>query len=112
MKRLEKLGISPTPWKIDKCSNGWIVVRDAKGKYAATPDGDEETEAISNARLIVIAPELYECLREAIIGMCHDCPNCTGYPEYNCKNKECDCFPARWRAVLTNAAGENTNYRK
>lgn len=59
MKKLEELGISLTPWEIGRCSDGWNIVRDAKGKYAATPDGDEETEAISNARLIAAAPKLY-----------------------------------------------------
>ena len=62
MKTLEQLGISPAPWEIDKGPDGWIIVLDAKGRYAATPDGYEETEAISNASLIAAAPDLYEAL--------------------------------------------------
>ena len=62
MKTLEQLGISPATWEIDNWSECWLIVRDAKGRYAATPDGDEETEAIPNAHLIAAAPELYEAL--------------------------------------------------
>lgn len=66
MKTLSELKISPTPWKVDKDTNGWYIVRDAKGKYAATPDGDKETEAISNARLFVAAPNMYQKAYELI----------------------------------------------
>ena len=66
MKTLEQLGISPAPWEIDNWSECWLIVRDAKGRYAATPDGDEETEAIPNAHLIAAAPDLYDALYDVI----------------------------------------------
>ena len=66
MKTLEQLGISPAPWEIDNWSECWLIVRDAKGRYAATPDGDEETEAIPNAHLIAAAPKLYAACYEML----------------------------------------------
>lgn len=105
MLKLSELKISPTPWKVDKDTNGWYIVRDAKGKYAATPDGDKETEAISNARLFVAAPELYDCLREAVIEMCHS-HSCCG-TEDECNGLDGRCFVQRWRKALAKAAGED-----
>ena len=60
MKTLEQLGISPAPWRVDNSVEDGVIVRDAKGKWAAAPDG----KALSNARLIAAAPKLYEvCYR-------------------------------------------------
>ena len=103
MKKLEELGISPTPWEIGRCSNGWNIVLDAKGKYAATPDGDEETEAISNARLIKAAPRLYECLKEAVEDKCHFC-----VADEDERRELCDqCIVADWKDALAEASGES-----
>lgn len=98
MRKLSELGISPAPWKIGKDSSGWIIVRDARGMYAATPDGDEKTEAISNARLIAAAPKLYQALykitKEQECG--RDCSKC----------KNDGCVIQECRAALAEAAGE------
>ena len=66
MKTLEQLGISPSPWEIDNWSERWLIVRDEKRRYVATPDGDEETEVISNASLIAAAPKLYAACYEML----------------------------------------------
>ena len=76
MKKLEELGISPSPWKIGSDSGGWIIVKDAKGIYSAIPDGDEETEAIANAHLIAAAPELYYALQSLVEYIDRECIPC------------------------------------
>lgn len=106
MKTLEQLGISQAPWSVDNHNN----IRTGDGHtLAATIVSDsychDRTE--NDALIIASAPELYEALREAIIEICHDCPNCGAYPKYKCKNQDCKCFSAKWRAALAKAAGES-----
>ena len=101
MKKLEELGISPTPWNAQHNGMAGIsyVVSDAreiKICNACKP----------NALIIKAAPEMYECLREAVVEVCHECPHCGQYPSYECNDKACQCFPNKWRAVLAKAAGE------
>lgn len=113
MKKLEELGVSPAPWKIDNGSDGWSIVRDAKGMYAATPDGDEETEAVSNSRLIAAAPELYDALQQIMQcwgasvfdegGMACDTPLYCKHA--GCGHKTCPVF-LRAKDALAKAAGE------
>lgn len=66
MKRLDELGISPTPWAV----NGhWVDFKDGR----ALPFGDT-SEGCANARLFAAAPDLYECLCEAIEHVCYTSP--------------------------------------
>ena len=118
MKTLEQLGISPTPWK----QGEWDPYREDSIIFCnyhrknGTPSSRiiascnaafSSEQARIDAHLIAAAPDLYEALREAIIEMCHDCPNCGAYPKYACKDQDCKCFPAKWRAALAKAAGES-----
>lgn len=110
MKRLEELGISPAPWRVSDAQHYWVD--DTNGKMVCDGltfrgnDENADAEERANARLIAAAPELYECLREAVLEMCHECLSCGGYPSYKCKDPNDRCFLAKWRAALAEAAGE------
>lgn len=58
-----------------------------------------------NEMLRSVNKELYDCLREAVIEMCHNFECCGPYPEYTCNGSK-DCFVKRWRSALARAAGE------
>lgn len=105
MKKLSELDISPAPWRIVDSyqfpeGGEWVsVIKASNNKTVSVP-------TYYNARLIAAAPELYECLREAVLEMCHECLSCGGYPSYECKGPNDRCFLAKWRAALAEAAGE------
>lgn len=109
MKKLEELGISPAPWKhipADEYTHAGID--DANGNGVGETyqvGGEDETAENANARLIAASPELYECLHEAVVGICHNFECCGPHPEYACNGSK-DCFVKRWRAALAKAAGE------
>lgn len=103
MKRLEELGISPAPWSADLSIEDDAWVEDRKGNDILRLSRCER----KNARLIAAAPELYECLRESVIEMCHYCPSCGGHPDYACRAEDGKCFVKCWRATLAEAAGES-----
>lgn len=98
MKKLSELKISPAPWKL--CRDGEIV----HGNGYSLTDGDGCFVLKSDARLIAAAPELYECLREAVIETCHNFKCCGPAPEYACNGSK-DCFVKRWRSALNKAKG-------
>ena len=104
MKRLEELGISPAPWTVSPRDN--TIVTTHNGYRVAAGCCERYDGGRENARLIAAAPKLFECLREAVLEMCHECLSCGGYPSYECKDPNDRCFLAKWRAALAEAAGE------
>lgn len=102
MKKLEELAISRAPWMVSTNDDTMVTV---KGGYRVAAGCCERYDGgVGNARLIASAPELYECLREAVVEMCHG-HACCGM-EYECNGVDGDCFIKRWRAALAKAAGE------
>lgn len=102
MKKLEELGASPAPWEQDdESALPEIICHLQSGiRYqVAVPyiHSDEETDA--NTRLICAAPELYECLYEAVEFHCSKCP------AHGCGCNR-DCLFHKWRLALSKASGE------
>ena len=116
MKNLEELGISPAPWKVvpyGESTNSKVAthgdVEFANGESAFMKDGGVNLQKIADTRLVAAAPELYECLREAVIGMCHDCDN---YEDDGCVNTAGACYVQRWRKALAEAIEIKRKERK
>jgi len=86
MRTIDELGISPTPWESHK---QFVIANDDGSVIAATN--------IRDARLIAAAPELYECLCEAIHQTCLYC-------KYK-KCKECKVVN-KWKDAIAKAGGE------
>lgn len=111
MKTLEELGISPAPWRkaVNNYGMGENIIWDARSKRVEHSGIDScfsfENQT-ANHNMMVAAPELYECLREAVIEMCHGHACCGSAPEYKCNGVDGDCFVKRWRSALAKAAGE------
>ena len=110
MKTLEQLGISPAPWSIDYDYDDGVPYRvnctrprGLSNRVFDDCDGILDADAL----LIAAAPELYKSLREAIIEICHDCPDCDVNSDYKCSNQNCVGQAALWRAALAKASGES-----
>lgn len=116
MKSIEELNISPWPWKVRHENHGSFVTSDGGSQSVAFcaeescfKDGKvTRTPRKRNARLISAAPEMYECLREAVN---ESCKMCYSYKfDDQCHlSKHDSCFIQRWRAALAKAAGEEAN---
>ena len=64
MKTLEQLGISPTPWNIEK-NTGVLCAKSERYKHPIVDDcGNFENN--NDKRLIAAAPELYEACYEML----------------------------------------------
>ena len=112
MKRLDELGVSPAPWKVGEdydycfvfdgkedraiCAIQWAGTRDENGH-------SEDSAKRANARLIAAAPDLYECLREAVISRCGG--RCAWSNGWECQFLDEMCEVQRWRKALEKAGG-------
>ena len=94
MKTLEELGISPTPWSVDLHT---VVANDG----CQLIDYDLAFYREEDAELVSASPEMYECLREAVLLKCSGCASDAG--------DKClwqgECFAKKWRAALEKAGG-------
>lgn len=106
MKKLEELGISPVPWNVENTN---------ADKFKHVLDRNNMVVVLSavktDSALISAAPELYRCLREAVVENCHDCGNLDNemsayQDDFVCNNDK--CFVKKWRDTLAKAAGEET----
>lgn len=110
MKTLEQLGASPAPWEV-AMDDIAMVFSGSQYPSLSTPHIcevdiiDDPERKCNDIKLIAAAPELYKCLHEAVVGICHNFECCGPYPEYACNGSK-DCFVKHWRAALAKAAGE------
>lgn len=100
MKPIDELGISLSPWV--KYGD---IVEDAEGNVIFNAYDDSDFQ---NAHLIAAAPEMYECLREAVNESCKMCYS-RKFDDQCRLSKHDSCFIQRWRAVIAKAAGEEAN---
>lgn len=101
MRPLDDLDISPPPWEAERWQSSddfGCDIRCDSGSIAemnSLKPGDE--------LLIKSAPELYECLHEAVIEFCHNFSCCGDAPGYACNGD--GCFVTKWRDALARASG-------
>lgn len=103
--------ISPTPWVIIKTPRGneihdghcLIAFCPSKGVY--TNEGMYCPPFRENSFIMRAAPEMYECLLEAVEDKCRKC-KASWYGEcVTADGKDCEMV-AKWKSVLAKAAGE------
>lgn len=116
MKTLDELGIAPAPWSVrdilpigqgrDDVTGKWLVDGDGND-LVMDIDGNSIEEITATANLISAAPELYQCLHEAVIAFCLD-RSCSRHRNGEvCIHPDVGCPAYQWRAVLDKAAGES-----
>ena len=107
MKPIAKLNISPFPWR----PYGWKgqfgqrcwTVESSRQTTVCELNRNEDTHP--DACLLAAAPDMYECLLEAVEDKCRKC-KASWYGEcVTADGKDCEMV-ARWKSVLANAAGE------
>ena len=105
MKRLEELDISPAPWQAtcnDAETTTWVFSR-ATTADVATMCAVKRERCNADAALIAAAPDLYECLREAVISRCGG--RCDWSNGLECRFPDELCEVQRWRKALEKAGG-------
>ena len=84
---------TPGPWEFSRGYNGEFIVTVSPDNDIIFPDHeDDSVEWEANARLIALAPKMYEALQEVASGGCCQTEGCS--PDYPC----CDAMMAK--AVL------------
>lgn len=105
MKKLEELGISPTPWKVcdERSLGGDVIGIECAEKFAYLVAGDVILKE-ADATIMSAAPELYQALWFQCFGNTGvgNCRNCKGAELGNCKT----CPLGNARAALAKASGE------
>ena len=96
MKTLEQLGISPTPWYIEK-NTGVLCAKSEYYKYPIVDD-DGNFENNNDKLLIAAAPELYDMLQSLVEYIDREC--------IPCGETACELMAAAHN-VLAKAAGES-----
>ena len=101
---------SPGPWSVSKKSKltGAVVAEDGEVVCDPTGAGRHEDEAEANARLISAAPELLECLKDAVCNF--DCDAFRGTcPNFDSESWRCSydryCTEQKWLAAIRKAEG-------
>ena len=102
---------SPGPWSVSKKSKltGAVVAEDGEVVCDPTGAGRYEDEAAANANLISAAPEMLECLKDAVAEYgCYGCrvdgKRCLDKETFTC-NQEESCPAKRWMVAIRKAEG-------
>lgn len=113
MKKIEELGISPWPWKFSGGRSPSVLCGTGGPRGFVFPVVCQLTKESNlkpmkmrnaDARLMAEAPEMYECLREAVANHCHGCI-CEEEWDGACTKETGACFVQRWRKALERAGG-------
>ena len=103
MKKLEELGISPTPWRQEANGYGTLDVLGSDDSLVVAYENPIDMNDQENRRLISAAPDLYDALRGLLEIVCVDCKS--PY-EINGKCVKCPRVVAA-EAALAKASGES-----
>ena len=103
MKRLEELGVSPAPWRVEERPMSSIVYEGRTTHECASVCASIGTRREADMKLITAAPDLYECLREAVISRCGG--RCDWSNGWECQFPDEMCEVQRWRKALEKAGG-------
>lgn len=105
MKRLEELGISPTPWTVeyDSTIDRVVNIIDANGEIIVETDYGFYPPKLADARMTVAAPGMYERLRLSTNMINHAVQFVKNIDIKNALRKLAD----ENRAALAKAAGES-----
>lgn len=108
MKTLKKLGVCPTPWEFETASvehGGPAEVWGDNGNKVVAILVSRRSSTRSDASLIAAAPELYDCLYEALVEKCRGCDKAL-YKGGACwASDKTYCPIKRWRKALEKAGG-------
>lgn len=100
MKPIEELNISPWPWSHDVNEDEQCMVYDNEGHEIAQVFASDY-----DARVLAEAPEMYECLYEAVEDRCRRCKAEWYGKCVTADGKDCEMV-AKWKSVLVKSAGE------
>ena len=76
MKKLEELGISPTPWRQEANGYGTLDVLGSDDSLVVAYENPINRNDQENRRLIAAAPELYDALQSLVEYIDRECVPC------------------------------------